>query len=340
MKKLFPVSVKIALVLVYLVIIAGALVRMTGSGMGCPDWPKCFGYYIPPTDEKELLWEENHLYEKGQVIIYNEKLLVANQTFTSGNLFNDSDWEVYTKHDYAVFNVYHTWTEYINRLCGALAGLGCFLMAIFSFSYWREKKKVVLLSWLVVFMMGFQAWLGATVVYSVLNPVKITVHMVMALVIVAVILYILHLVKPKSVQLKKDGLFSKLLWISLVFSLIQIILGTQVRQFVDTQIKKFGYDDMSLILAEPPTNFYFHRTFTFLVVGIAVYMFIRNRKLHLGFSKMNWIIALLVLEVLSGIAMYYFDFPFGMQTTHLVVASLLFGVQFYMILDNKSTKNN
>lgn len=340
MKKLFPVSVKIALVLVYLVIIAGALVRMTGSGMGCPDWPKCFGYYIPPTDEKELLWEENHLYEKGQVIIYNEKLLVANQTFTSGNLFNDSDWEVYTKHDYAVFNVYHTWTEYINRLCGALAGIGCFLMAIFSFSYWREKKKVVLLSWLVVFMMGFQAWLGATVVYSVLNPVKITVHMVMALVIVAVILYILHLVKPKSVQLKKDRLFSKLLWVSLVFSLIQIVLGTQVRQFVDTQIKKFGYDDMSLILAEPPTNFYIHRTFTFLVVGVAIYMFIRNRKLHLGFSKMSWIIALLVLEVLSGIAMYYFDFPFGMQTTHLVVASLLFGVQFYMILDNKSTKNN
>ena len=123
--------------------------------------------------------------------------------------------------------------------------------------------------------------------YSVLNPVKITVHMVMALVIVAVILYILHLVKPKSVQLKKDRLFSKLLWVSLVFSLIQIVLGTQVRQFVDTQIKKFGYDDMSLILAEPPTNFYIHRTFTFLVVGVAIYMFIRNRKLQLGFSKMN-----------------------------------------------------
>lgn len=338
MKNIFLTSVKVSLILVYLVIIAGALVRMTGSGMGCPDWPKCFGYYIPPTDEQELLWEENHEYLKGQVIIQDEKLWVAKQTFTSAQSFDTTNWELYTKHDYAVFNVYHTWTEYINRLCGALAGIACFAMAIFSFSHWREKKKVVLLSWLVVFMMGFQAWLGATVVYSVLNPVKITIHMVMALVIVAVILYILHLVKPKSVPFKKDKLFSALLWVSMVFSLIQIVLGTQVRQFVDVQIKKFGYDDMSLILAEPPMNFYFHRTFTFLVVGVALYMFIRNRKLQLGFSKMNWIMFLFVLEVLSGVAMYYFDFPFGMQTAHLVVASLLFGVQFYMILEDRLPK--
>lgn len=340
MKKLFPKSVKIALVLVYMVIIAGALVRMTGSGMGCPDWPKCFGYYIPPTDEKELLFTENREFKKGQVIILEEKLFVANRDFTTSEVFDEDDWEVYIKHDYAVFNVYHTWTEYLNRLCGALAGLACLVMAVLSFSYWSEKKKIVLLSWLVVFMMGFQAWLGATVVYSVLNPVKITVHMVMALVIVAVVLYVLHLVKPTSVQLKKDKLFSNLLWISLSFSLIQIVLGTQVRQFVDNRIKVLGYNNMNLILENPPTNFYFHRTFTFLIVGIAIYMFIRNRKLHLGFSKMNWILVLFGLEVLSGIAMYYFDFPFGMQTTHLVVASLLFGVQFYMVLENRSAKNN
>jgi len=341
MKTLFPFSVKIALVLVYLVIIAGALVRMTGSGMGCPDWPKCFGYYIPPTDEKELIWQENHAYKKGQVIIQDQKLLVAKANFVSNIFFNNQNWETYTKHDYAVFNVYHTWTEYINRLCGALAGMACFIMAILSVFYndfKEKKKKIVFCSWLVVFLMGFQAWLGATVVYSVLNPIKITTHMLVALLIVAVILYILRLVQPKPIKLKTERVFSKLLSVSLIFTLIQVVLGTQVRQFVDTQIKKLGYDAMNLIFTETPFSFYIHRTFTILIIAIVVYMFWHNRKLKLGFSKINWVISLLVLEALSGLLMYYFDFPFGMQTIHLVVASLLFGLQFYMILENNFIK--
>ena len=125
MKKYFLTISKTALVLVYLVIIAGALVRMTGSGMGCPDWPKCFGYYIPPTQLSELTWQPNSAFQKGQVIIKDEVLLVAKSDFKTGASFNSSTWEKYAKHDYAIFNVYHTWIEYINRLVGALGGLFC-----------------------------------------------------------------------------------------------------------------------------------------------------------------------------------------------------------------------
>ena len=85
-KKLFRKTAKTALVLVYLVIVAGAVVRMTGSGMGCPDWPKCFGYYIPPTELADLQFKPNQAYKKGVVIIVDESLQVAKKDFTSGSV--------------------------------------------------------------------------------------------------------------------------------------------------------------------------------------------------------------------------------------------------------------
>ncbi len=327
---------KTALVLVYLVIIAGALVRMTGSGMGCPDWPKCFGYYIPPTEIKELTWAENRVFKKGMVIIKDEKLLVAKEDCLTGKTFEASQWEPYTKHDYAIFNPTHTWVEYINRLIGALAGLACFAMAIASFSLWRKNKKITLLSWLVVFLMGFQGWLGATVVYSVLNPLKITIHMVMALIIVAVILYIIHLANPKTSKTVFNTMFRNVLWITLIMTLIQVVLGTQVRQFVDEQVKS-GIENQSLWLSNPEITFYFHRSFSIVVLLANLYLYLRNKKLGLGFNKINWVMLLLSIEIVSGMMMYYAHFPFGSQTIHLVLASILFGIQFYMILESRKT---
>ena len=334
MKKHFPTIAKTALVLVYLVIVAGALVRMTGSGMGCPDWPKCFGYYIPPTDLKELTWEPNRAFEKGQVIIKDESLLVAKDNFTTETSFDNSHWEKYTKHDYAVFNPLHTWIEYINRLCGALAGMACFFMAIASFRFWKQNKKITLLSWLVVFMMGFQAWLGAKVVYSVLNPIKITVHMVMALVIVAVILYIIQLAKPKLAAVKYNSTFRNVLLFSLLLTLIQVAIGTQVRQFVDEQVKN-GLTASILWLQNPSITFYVHRSFSIVVLLVNVYLYIKNTKFGLGYSKINWVLAIIGIEILTGMAMAYLDFPIGSQAIHLVLASILFGIQFYMILEAK-----
>jgi cytochrome c oxidase assembly protein subunit 15 len=339
MKKRFLITAKITLVLVYLVIVAGAAVRMTGSGMGCPDWPKCFGYYIPPSDIKELTWTPHREFEKGQVIIKDEALLVANDDFTTGESFDPGHWRPYTKHDYAIFNPTHTWIEYVNRLAGALAGLATLIMAIFSFGFWKTNKGITLLSWLSVFMMGFQGWLGAKVVYSVLNPIKITLHMVVALIIVAVILYIIRTASGTASKFTNDVLFRNVLVGTLVFTLVQIILGTQVRQFVDEHVNTLGYEQMQLVLQNPNMNFYIHRSFSIVIFAANLFLYLRNRKLQLGFDKVNWVMLLIAIEILSGLAMYYLDFPFGSQATHLVIASLLFGVQFYMLLETKRTEN-
>lgn len=332
MKKYFIYSAKTALILVYLVIIAGALVRMTSSGMGCPDWPKCFGYYIPPTEEKELLFTTGKEYDKGQVIIKDQKLLVAKTDFKAQSTFEPSDWEKYTKHDYALFNPFHTWVEYLNRLVGALAGLACLVAFFLSFGYWKDNKKQIALYFLICFLMGFQAWLGKTVVDSVLNPYKITTHMLVALLIVSLQLFGIFTAQNSQKSIVIDRKFKLILGIAVGLTIIQIILGTQVRESVDTIIE-MGLPKKAWI-QNPKINFYIHRSFSILVLIVNAFLFYRNRKLGLGFTKMNWVAVIILLEILSGISMYYFNFPFGTQTIHIVLATLLFGLQLYLMLEN------
>lgn len=331
---------KTSLVLVYLVIVAGAVVRMTGSGMGCPDWPKCFGYYIPPTEASELEWEPNREYKKGQVIIVDESLKVANSTFTTEDRIDKANWDAYTKHDYAIFNPWHTWIEFINRLLGAVAGLATLLLAFASIKYWKKQKSVTLLSWLVVFGMGFQAWLGATVVYSVLLPFKITLHMLMALVIVAFLLFIIFIVNKENKRITYDRTTFIIAISALALTVVQVILGTQVREFIDHQIDILGPNSKGLWLKDSTIQFYIHRSFSIgvaLINGVLAYRIV---TLNLGHLKIYWILFILVLEIFTGIAMYYIDFPFGSQPLHLVLAAILFGVQFYLVLDAIKPKTN
>jgi cytochrome c oxidase assembly protein subunit 15 len=338
MERYFLKSAKISLVLVYLVIFAGAFVRLTGSGMGCPDWPKCFGYYIPPTEESELFFAAGKEYDKGQVIIKEEVLLVAKSDFTSIGTFNPADWEKYTKHDYAIFNAWHTWIEYVNRLLGALAGIACFVTLLLSVNYWKENKMLTINSFVICLLMGFQAWLGKTVVDSVLNPFKITTHMLAALLIVALQLYLIFSIVKYKIKYVFNNKFNSVLWLSLGLTIIQIVLGTTVREHVDA-VSETGLPEV-FWLQNPTLSFYIHRSFSLVVLLTNSYLLYMNSNFILGFKKLNWVLLLLIIEIISGISMYYFDFPFGTQTIHIVLATILFGLQFYLLLESNFAKNS
>jgi cytochrome c oxidase assembly protein subunit 15 len=335
MKNLYRPAIITSLVLVYLVIAAGAVVRMTGSGMGCPDWPKCFGYLIPPTERVQLDWKPNHEYHQGEVIIVAESLQVASQDFRSKEQYDTTNWDPYTKHDYALFNATHTWIEFINRLLGALAGLATLVLLISALFRFKRDLWATIGSISVVLGMGFQAWLGKTVVDSNLLPYKITVHMAMALLIVLLLVILLNRTDTKTYALPRSNSFQWVLGFGLLMTLIQIGMGTQVRQFVDDQMHTWNLENASQWLTNAPILFYIHRSFSILVIAIHGYLAFKLYKNRCIPSVFYLILSLILLEILTGIWMYYFDFPFSSQPLHLVLASLLFGAQSYFMITVK-----
>ncbi|MGY6649343.1 COX15/CtaA family protein [Wenyingzhuangia sp. IMCC45574] len=326
-------TIKVATVSVYIIFLAGSVVRMTGSGMGCPDWPKCFGYLVPPTSEDQLIWKPNTTFEEGTIIIRNEALFVAEETLTTGSEFQLGNWAEYTKHDYAEFNVYHTWTEYVNRLSSVLAGF-VFLVLLFKVTF--NKNKIAGVSPLVYFAflgMLFEAWLGKVVVDSFLTPYIITFHMIGGLAIIALLLRARFLVVQSNHTrtYKYHKSFHSLLYVFLFMMIAQILLGTQVRQFVDEQVKLNGFEQKQFSLLDPSLKFYIHRSFTIAVVIVALAMYWMNKKYILRFEQMNWVLGLLFFEALTGILMYYVKFPFGTQAIHLLSGALIFGTLLYML---------
>lgn len=339
MKSKFPKIVQIAIISLYLIFLAGSVVRMTGSGMGCPDWPKCFGYYIPPTSEEQITWKPNTEFKKGYIIIKDEELFVAQKDIKTASQFNANNWETYTKHDYNIFNKYHTWTEYINRLVSVLAGF-VFLFLIYGASkFWKSDKRIPLLAFAAFFLMLFEAWLGKTVVDTNLTPTIITIHMVVGLLIIGLLLQLKFIVSDKK-QYNYNSLFNKLLIVSVIFSLIQIAMGTQVRQFIDEQVKQLGFENKNYSLLDPNFKFYFHRSFTIAIVLVNLGMFYINQVKNLGYKLVNWIVFLIFLETITGILMYYAEFPMGTQAVHLLSGAILFGLQFYLWLQSRKTINS
>ena len=333
-----------SIIIVYIVILAGGIVRMTGSGMGCPDWPKCFGYLVPPTDRSDIEWKKNHNYKKNQIIIFNDSLIYANKDFISNDSIKRENWKNYTKHVYSKFNVYHTWIEYINRLIGALAGLSVLILFINSLKFINKQRLITILAFLSLTGILFQAWLGKTVVDSNLLAGKITIHMLMAVLIVSILFILLSKLNEENSNLVFDKYISNLTIISLGLLIIQLLSGTEVRQFVDIQMLSNNYSEKYKWLMNPPESFYFHRSFSIIIFIVNILIFIKLKKMIIDSKIFKIIMILLFIQILTGIMMYYFDFPFATQPIHLLISSLIIGFQvyFYVLLKNKKkygTKN-
>jgi cytochrome c oxidase assembly protein subunit 15 len=328
----------ITIVVTLLVILAGGIVRSTGSGMGCPDWPKCFDRYIPPTDVSQLPANYKEKYVAGR-LKKNEKfakyLESMGKVALADSIRNDKSIIVPEE-----FNPANTWTEYANRLVGVLAGIFMLLTAIYSFVYKKTAKRIITLSILNVIVIGLQGWLGAFVVSTNLTQWVVTVHMLLALVILAISIYTYNYAK----QLNKapSVIMYRILWLkgflffTLVISIIQIVLGTEVREAVDVIAKSLAYGNKATWISKVGDVFSYHRDLAILVViaNAVVYKMVIDRFSGKAAPLLTarFILITLLIQLLSGFALAYIAFPPAAQALHILFSTLLFSLQFYLYL--------
>lgn len=318
----------LVLVFIYLVVVAGSFVRVTGSGMGCPDWPKCFGQWVPPSDASELpeTYREDYAEIRTKKIEKFAKFLSSiGMSETAEKIVNDPNLRMEQP-----FNASKTWTEYVNRLFGFLAGNGMLLAFVWLLAVYR-KRKLIVLSVANLVLIAIQAWFGSIVVASNLVPWTITVHMLLALVIIALQLLLIHWMRSseeesKSYQLPKWMI--ALVVISAAITSYQMILGTQVREMIDElTLQGFTREDWTSQMGMP---FYIHRSFSWLVLVLIVLLSWKNEQKH-KIQPLRWIFVILALELTSGVLLAYANMPGLVQISHLVFATILFGI-FIMLL--------
>ncbi|GAB3872539.1 hypothetical protein GCM10028824_23050 [Hymenobacter segetis] len=339
----------LTVVSVYLLILVGGVVRSTGSGMGCPDWPKCFGSWVPPTEASQLPANYKEIYT-AQRVAKNQKLARTLQKMgfaqVAGSIFAHPTQYIETD-----FNPVKTWIEYVNRLLGALIGVFVFLTVVFAWPYWRWDRVIFWLAFASFLLTGVQGYLGSLVVSTNLLPVMVTVHMALALVIVALLLYAVDRARkgqgntasrisnaaPVSTSSEAARPAARLqiwLWATLLLTFWQIVLGTQVREQVDIVSAAVGYVGRENWVAKLGSVFSLHRTMSAAVLLLNVY--VGYELWQLAQSRLRKLVTatliLIGLEILAGIVLASFALPAAVQPVHLTLATVLFGVQFLTLL--------
>lgn len=287
-----------------LLIFVGALVRAAGAGLGCPDWPQCFGMWIPPTTAADL---------------------------PAG-------------YDSTLFNPVHTWLEYINRLIGIVIGLLITATFIISFKYRKKEPIITVASGVAFVLVLFQGWLGGQVVRSGLQAGMITIHMVVAMLILSILLYAAFRAMNERLQIQiPKNVKRDLLWLGggiFLLTMSQLVLGTQVRESVDFAKNVLELPRESWI---DTTDWIYaiHRSFSWFVVILAVGLLYYNKKKGVPnrLQTTGWIIAaLIIFQIFLGVGMERFGMPAAFQVLHLVSVSILICAELLFMLMTRFAK--
>jgi len=331
------------IVALFVLILAGGVVRSTGSGMGCPDWPKCFDQYIPPTHISQLPagYQQKYVQERVEKNHrFARTLDVTGFSELAHRIRNDKSILLPEE-----FNAARTWTEYVNRLIGAITGFLMLICAVLSVVYLRSRKRIFFLSIFNIFLVGFQAWLGSIVVSTNLLAWVVTAHMLIALGILAISIYTYFFAKVlRDRQLLANKTWSSIKYLTaaaLVLTVLQITFGTEVRENIDAVASagKLGREDW---VAASGSVFSLHRNLAIIICLLNGALFVLMRRKYLGncqqFKFITYVVFLIILQFVTGITLSYMSLPPFSQAAHISLASLIFGAQYYLLLLLKENK--
>lgn len=182
----------IATVLTFVVIILGAKTRLTDAGLGCPDWPGCYGYLTVPKSQEAI---------DPNVALYAERELEKPKA----------------------------WMEMIHRYFAGALGLLIGAIAIMSWMQRKENDHPVLLPTILLLVVTMQAALGAWTVTMKLNPSIVMLHLLGGFTTFC-LLFILSITLSKADQpfrIKRTTIEALKPWaiLALVVTITQIALG-------------------------------------------------------------------------------------------------------------------
>ena len=283
----------------YFLILVGGLVRASGAGLGCPDWPRCFGSWIPPASAAEL---------------------------PAG-------------FDVSQFNRSLMWTEYLNRLLGVTVGLLILATLISAWRHHRRTPKIVWPTTAAFVLVGFQGWLGGVVVQQELAAWLVTLHMLVALVIVSLLLSatVYAFFADGEAATLRGKPRTALAWSALALILVtlaQVTLGTQVREHIDVAMVR-GVA-RAAALGTVGSYDWWHRDLALVVlagtVGL-VWLVATRHSLEPALVRATYAAAALAgSQIVLGAVMAYVALTPPAQVAHLTVSSLLLGAQTVLFL--------
>lgn len=319
-------------ILLFIMVMVGGITRLTNSGLSMTDWHLVTDTF-PPTSEQA--W--NEAFEEYKKFPEYQKI----------NIHND-----FTLDDYKFIYFWEWFHRFIGRIIG--------LVFIIPFVYFLIKKKLdsetIKKCIILLFMGGFQGFLGWFMVKSGLidNPdvshYRLALHLTFAFITFAYTLWVaLDLIYPNKVEVISP--LRKLARIAMVVLILQIIYGGFVAGLNAGLIHNHwplmseGKLIHETVWIEQPTLLqnltegksgvqFIHRTFAYFVVGMILFLYFKSKKYSLTILQikgLNVLVLFVFAQFILGIFTLLLHVPLWLGLAHQLMAFFLLSAMTFVL---------